>query len=121
VPEAAPRAAFATPPTSKSVALAVEPIDAHVFDGTTDLGTSPVMLDVPAGSRLLLEARHAGYKPSKITVDGSEARKVVSLEKLAGRAPRATPVARAEKPAAPAPAKKRQTVGSPDIVNPWGN
>src|SRR5690606_30010613 len=34
------------PPVSRQVVLAVEPIDAHVFRGETDLGQSPVFVDI---------------------------------------------------------------------------
>ena len=43
------------------------------------------MVDVPVGGQVELTIRRAGYKPGKVTLDGSEARKVVSLEKIAGR------------------------------------
>jgi serine/threonine-protein kinase len=118
--EAAP-ATRAAAPAVKSVALAVEPLDAHVFNGNVDLGPSPVMVDVPVGSRVELQIVRAGYKPGKVTLDGSEARKVVSLDKVAGRnVPRALAAAKPEKAPA-APAKKRPSVGGGDIVNPWGN
>ncbi|MGC4091925.1 MAG: serine/threonine-protein kinase [Polyangiaceae bacterium] len=113
-------APVAAAPTSKSVALAVEPIDAHVFNGSTDLGTSPVMVDVPNGKTLELEVRRAGYKTGKVFLDGSEARKVLSLDRIPGRAAPRVP-AKPDKPATPStPAKKKPSVGGGDIVNPWG-
>ncbi|MFZ5897186.1 MAG: serine/threonine-protein kinase [Myxococcota bacterium] len=114
--------AVAAAPSVKSVALAVEPLDAHVFRGSSDLGPSPVMIDVPIGGHVDLEIRRAGYKPGKVTLDGSEARKIVSLDRIPGRtAPRSVAAAKTEKSTAPAPAKKRPSVGGGDIVNPWGN
>ena len=120
-PKPAAANAGAAAPAVRNVALAVEPLDAHVFNGTTDLGTSPVMIDVPVGGQVELSIRRAGYKTGKVTLDGSEARKVVSLDKIGSRAvPHTVAAAKTEKPATPAP-KKRASVGGGDIVNPWAN
>ncbi|HWA77493.1 MAG TPA: serine/threonine-protein kinase [Polyangiaceae bacterium] len=106
----------------KEVVVAVEPLDAHVFRGDTDLGMSPVRVEVPEGHTLDLEVRFAGYKSQALKLDGSEGRKVVSLERV-GKATTYRPQAKAkapEKTAAPSAApKKKSTLGGGEIVNPW--
>ncbi|MEO6599438.1 MAG: serine/threonine-protein kinase [Polyangiaceae bacterium] len=114
-------------PTGKQVMLAAEPIDAHVFRDGEDLGQSPVMLIVADGRPQALEIRRDGYKPEKLTIDGSNPREIVKLEKVlrAGAVYR-PPAKRAEPPAKraepPAAAKKpKSAIGGSEIVNPWGN
>ncbi len=114
-PERAPLAA------TKSVALAVEPLDSHVFSGSKDLGASPVMVDVPTDHPVELEIRHAGYKSARVVLDGAESRKVVALERVGGARPVAhAPVAKTkpEKSAA-TPTAKKKSIGGTEIVNPW--
>jgi serine/threonine-protein kinase len=106
----------------KEVVVAVEPLDAHVFRGDTDLGMSPVRVEVAEGQTLDLEVRFAGYKSQALKLDGSEGRKVVSLERLSKPASYRPPAKAKtpEKTAAPAvPAKKKSTLGGGEIVNPW--
>jgi serine/threonine-protein kinase len=133
-PEATPKAdqhstvpdpvASATPaaPAEKQVALAVDPLDAHVFNGDTDLGTSPVLVKIPEGESVSLDVRRKGYDATTITLDGSKAKASVKLKRipsvhLSHPAPRPTHTA------APAPThhKKTPTIGGGEIVNPWGN
>jgi hypothetical protein len=129
-PQAAPEVAAPTAPTSaapaapaaKQVMLAAEPIDAHVFRDAEDLGQSPVMIQVEDGQAVNLEIRREGYKPEKVTLDGTKTREIVKLEKIAraGAVYHAPPVKKAEP--APAPAKKpKPAIGGSEIVNPWGN
>jgi serine/threonine-protein kinase len=108
-------------PAGKEVVVAVDPLDAHVFRGDTDLGVSPVRVHVAEGEKLQLEVRFAGYKPQALTIDGSEGRKAVVLEPIAKAATYRPPSNKA-KPAAPAttpPAKKKPALGGGEIVNPW--
>jgi eukaryotic-like serine/threonine-protein kinase len=104
---------------SKQVVLATEPIDAHIFRDGEDLGQSPVAVNVDEGKTIELEIRRDGYKPDKITLDGTKTREIVKLDKLArGAAPaRALPKT---KPDAPAPKKPKSSIGGSEIVNPWG-
>jgi serine/threonine-protein kinase len=117
--------AVALPSASKQVMLAAEPIDAHVFNGDTDLGQSPVALSIEPGKPVALEIRREGYKPAQITLDGSNTREVVKLVKIArgGAAPayRPPPPKKADAPVAPAPKKPKSAIGGSEIVNPWGN
>jgi serine/threonine-protein kinase len=121
-PSAPSAPAPVTPARGKEVVVAVEPLDAHVFRGDTDLGMSPVRVEVPEGHTLDLEVRFAGYKSQALKLDGSEGRKVVSLERV-GKATSYRPQAKAkapEKTAAPsAPPKKKSALGGGEIVNPW--
>jgi serine/threonine protein kinase len=121
---AAPAPAPVATVASKEVALAVEPIDAHVFRDGTDLGQSPVMVAVEDGKTVDLEIDRDGYKPEKITLDGTKTREVVKLIKAprAGGAAAYHP-APAKKPdtAAPPAKKPKAAIGGSEIVNPWGN
>lgn len=125
VATSAPAPAPVATVASKEVALAVEPIDAHVFRDGTDLGQSPVMVAVEEGKTVDLEIDRDGYKPEKITLDGSKTREIVKLVKAphAGGAAVYRPAAPAKKPdAAPPPPKKpKAAIGGSEIVNPWGN
>jgi eukaryotic-like serine/threonine-protein kinase len=107
---------------SKQVVLATEPMDAHIFRDGADLGQSPVAVSVDEGKTVELEIQRDGFKPDKITLDGSKTREVVKLEKLArGAAPvRAYPKAKPD-PASATPKKPKASIGGSEIVNPWGN
>jgi serine/threonine-protein kinase len=102
------------------VALAVEPLEAHVYRGDTDLGPSPVMLDVAEGQHVDLEVRHPGFRPLSLRVDGSEPRMVVQLERVA-RPAAYRPPAKTKGSEAPNAAgqKKKGAIGGGEIVNPW--
>jgi len=121
---AAAAAAIAAPAapavTSKQVLLAAEPIDAHVFRGTEDLGQSPVMIAVESGQSIELEIRRDGYKSDKITLDGSSTREVVRLSKVAraGVTYRPPSTVKKSETVSPPP-KKKSTIGGSEIVNPW--
>jgi serine/threonine-protein kinase len=107
-------------PDVKQVMLAAEPLDAHVFRGDADLGASPVVVEVPAGQVVEVEIRRHGFKPETVALDGSSARKVVKLDRVATAGARA--VARPPKPpekAAEKPPKKRTGGGTGEIVDPW--
>src|SRR5450432_2048881 len=107
---------------SKQVVLATEPIDAHIFRDGTDLGQSPVAVSVDEGKTVELEIQRDGFKPDKITLDGSKTREVVKLEKLARGAAPMRPVPKAKpEPASAAPKKPKASIGGSEIVNPWGN
>ncbi|HSC89091.1 MAG TPA: serine/threonine-protein kinase [Polyangiaceae bacterium] len=128
----AAEATLAPAPDSRSVVLAVSPLDAHVFRGETDLGESPLVLEVGA-QPLDLELRRAGYQTKRIVLDGTDPKVSVGLEKLpsntAGRSV-APPAAAAKpasttasKPAAPATVPSKPTSkpssSADGIQNPW--
>ncbi|MET0593382.1 MAG: serine/threonine-protein kinase [Polyangiaceae bacterium] len=65
--------------SAEQVLFSVEPLEAHVFQGDTDLGTGPFLVQVPAGQSLSLEARREGYKSQPVTLDGTEKRVGIKL------------------------------------------
>jgi serine/threonine protein kinase len=123
--EAPPLPGEAAPPKpatlpAREVMVAVQPLGAHVFRDGNDLGPSPVQVEVPAGSSVALQIRAEGYKVEDLLLDGSELRKVVSLEKLVKpQAYRPGPVKAKAPDKSAAPAKKRGSIGGGEIVDPW--
>jgi eukaryotic-like serine/threonine-protein kinase len=121
-PTSTPSAVAVVAPTTKQVALAVVPQEAHVFDGESDLGTSPVLLSVADGKVLKLSARMEGYKDLELSIDGSNPRESVKLERLPPKTggfvarpqPKKTP-----DPPKTEPKKKKPGMGGGEIVNPW--
>ncbi len=108
---------------AKQVMLAAEPLDAHVFRGDADLGASPVVIEVPTGQVVEVEIRRKGYKSESVALDGSSARKVVKLDRVApagGARPAARPAKPPEKPAEKPP-KKKPSGSTGEIVDPWNN
>jgi hypothetical protein len=90
-----------------------------VFRDGRDLGPSPVRIEVPEGQRVLVQLRAEGYKVEDVALDGSEQRKVVTLEKIAkAQAPRPPPRAKSNEKTA-APIKKKSSIGGGEIVDPW--
>jgi serine/threonine-protein kinase len=128
VPAAPPATQEAVPPAApeqltitSQVVLAVEPLTAHVFQGDKDLGSSPVVIDVPEGDKVEVEVRLEGYKPETLTLDGSKQKLSIALEPIKQRhaAPARPALAR---PAAPNEDKKPRPgaqIGGNEIVNPW--
>jgi len=99
--------------TSRHVALAVSPLDAHVFLGEEDLGTSPVVLEV-AERPLILRVERKGYASKTLTIDGNEARVMIELVREKSPAK-----ARAGEGPKSAPHQHKATDPS-GIINPWG-
>jgi serine/threonine-protein kinase len=66
----------------RQVAIATEPIDAIIFLNGKSIGSSPVLVDVAEGQQAKLEIRRSGYKTREVSVDGSEGRLSVRLEKV---------------------------------------
>jgi eukaryotic-like serine/threonine-protein kinase len=69
-------------PLTTKVILAIAPTSARVFRDTTDLGPSPVVIDVAQGSEVDVEIRHPEYKTRRLVLDGSENRLAIELEPL---------------------------------------
>jgi serine/threonine-protein kinase len=112
-PKQAPADDFAV---VRQVALAVEPLDARVYREGSDLGTSPVVLDIEEGKPIEIEIRREGFKSRTIQLDGTTPKASVKLERI--------PVARSGRRARPPSAAKQNTKKQPsiangDIVNPW--
>ncbi len=116
-----------TPQEAARVVLAVAPLDARVFLGEKDLGSSPVTVEVPAGEQVVVTIRAEGHLEKELTLDGSEARQSIQLEPVA-EAPKPAaepkPVAKPGPRPTPKPGPKpaptpRPNIGGGDIVNPW--
>jgi serine/threonine-protein kinase len=103
----------------RQVTIATEPLDAHIFQDGKDLGQAPVNVEVPEGKNVELQIVREGYKNARVVLDGSEGTQAIKLEKVAV-APRPS---KAPKPqtAQPKPAatKKRPSLGSGEIIDPW--
>ncbi len=76
-------------PTKQQVALAVQPIEARVYRGQEDLGTSPVIVELAPGEKLDVVVRCPGYKDQPLTLDTTEPKRSVTLERAT--APSAAP------------------------------
>ncbi len=96
----------------RQVVLAVEPLDAQVFKDGRDLGASPVFVDLTDQQPVSLEIRRSGYKTRTVTVDGSQPRISVRLDR--GGAATGTPKSNHGRRGA-----KRSPMGTTDIVDPW--
>jgi tRNA A-37 threonylcarbamoyl transferase component Bud32 len=101
----------------KHVLIATEPLDAHVFRSGVDLGSPPLTVDVMPGQIAEIEIRREGYKPQTKTLDGTQPKVTLKLEKHRGARPRPA----AESEPRPAPAAQPPSLGGGEIVNPWGN
>lgn len=106
---------------SKQVLLATEPMDAHIFRGSEDLGQSPVMISVEEGVAVNLDIQRDGYKPSKITLDGQQSRQTVKLEKVARASGTYRAPTRPKAETSSAAKKPKPAIGGSEIVNPWGS
>jgi serine/threonine-protein kinase len=120
LPSAAPSGAVVSPEglAMKQVVLAAEPLDAHVWRGETDLGQSPVVIDVADGQTVEVELRRGGFKSQNVFLDGTIPREVVKLERIAGPSSGRPPAGKVEKPEKPG-GKKKGGNGGGEIVNPW--
>jgi serine/threonine-protein kinase len=129
--QAAPQGAPASTAAAQitQVAVAVQPFDAHIFRGTEDLGTPPVLVPVEAGSKVTIEVRRDGYRAEKLELDGSTTKRWVKLE-AEGAAKTPAGATAAAKPSRPKPApqrpepkpekpKPKPSLGGGEIVNPW--
>jgi predicted Ser/Thr protein kinase len=82
VPEPTPApVASETPPAvaMNKVTLVTFPLDAHVFEGDTDLGLMPVMFELAPGKWKLVRIERRGYVTRNVRIDGSAPRVVVGL------------------------------------------
>ncbi|MDX2054941.1 MAG: serine/threonine-protein kinase [Polyangiaceae bacterium] len=115
-PEPASANSSEAPPTPavRQVLLAVDPLEAHVFEGEHDLGTSPVSISVTEGHPKTVRAERPGFATKELVLDGSIAKASLKLERVKAARP-------APKPAAPPAkaAKKKPSIGGGEIVNPW--
>lgn len=92
-------------PARQQVVLAVAPLDARVYRGAEDLGTSPVVVELEEGEQVVLRVEKKGYESTQVVLDGSQEKLSVALEKKVPTAPK------------PPTAPKRPS--NSEIVNPW--
>ncbi|HEY3592253.1 MAG TPA: serine/threonine-protein kinase, partial [Polyangiaceae bacterium] len=119
-PIATPAPTAATPPAApvRHVLFASEPLDSHVFQNGQDLGAQPLTVDVPVGEKVIVEVRRDGYRPQKLTLDGSDPKVKIRLARQSGRPGSARPANAPE--GAPKPAGGQSPAqGNGEIVNPW--
>jgi tRNA A-37 threonylcarbamoyl transferase component Bud32 len=104
----------------KRVTVATEPMDAHILLDGKDLGEQPVIVEVPEGKTVELQIQREGYQKTRIVLDGSEEKQAIKLEKVAAPV-RATKTGKPPPTAAPKPSatKKRPSLGSGEIIDPW--
>jgi hypothetical protein len=75
-------------------------------------------VDVPSGQKVQVEVRREGFKNQTLTLDGTQLKMKVKLEKVAAASRPTAPKRPAE--AAPRPASPSSTgIGGGEIVNPW--
>ncbi len=96
--------------TVRQVVLATEPIDAQVYLDGKNIGSSPVLVDVVEGQIAKLEIRRVGFKSREVTVNGSEGRLSVKLDRTSGARPAKGGATRST---------KRTPIGTSDLGDPW--
>jgi serine/threonine-protein kinase len=94
--------------TVRQVVLATEPLDALVYLDGKNIGSSPVVVDVVEGQQAKLEIRRSGYKTKEVSVDGTEGRLSVRLEKTG-----------AVRPPPRATGSKSKGAAPTDLGDPW--
>jgi serine/threonine-protein kinase len=126
-----PAALPSTPATApgaqaaRKVVIAVEPLEAMIFQGDQRLGQSPVIVEVPAGRSIELTLQATGFRPRVINVDDSLERRSIKLEKERASGAGVSAGGQARPPVAPAtPATtgkppKKNRLGGGEIVDPW--
>ncbi len=72
-------AAEVAPASMKKVALILFPLDAHAFDGKTDLGMMPILLELRPGESKTIDVGRKGYVKRTVRLDGTKSRVVIGL------------------------------------------
>jgi hypothetical protein len=70
-------------PEAREVIISVEPSDAKVTRDGSDLGALPTSLRIAPGTSVALLVTRAGFKAQTITLDGSQPRMLVKMERVA--------------------------------------
>jgi len=102
--------------------LATQPLDAHGFVAGQDLGPSPILVDVQSGVAKVIEIRRAGFATKVISLNGTEGRLSVVLEKKPTRfdAARASVPPKGGK--TPKPSKSGSSLApGGEISDPWAH
>ena len=77
-----PTAVPAAPPPAaaiRKVALILFPLDSHAFDGKTDLGMMPIMLELKVGESKAIDVVRKGFVSRTVRIDGTKPRVVIGL------------------------------------------
>jgi serine/threonine-protein kinase len=61
------------------VALILFPLDAHAYEGKTDLGMMPITIELKPGEEKIIDVVRRGYVSRRLKVDGEKTRLVVGL------------------------------------------
>jgi hypothetical protein len=80
-PVAAPTPPPAVAPTAelRKVALILFPLDSHAFDGETDLGMMPILLELEPGESKTIDVARKGFVKRTVRIDGTKPRVVIGL------------------------------------------
>lgn len=61
------------------VALILFPLDAHAYEGKTDLGMMPITIELQPGEEKVIDVVRRGYVSRRLKIDGEKTRLVVGL------------------------------------------
>jgi len=106
--------------TARQVVLATQPLDAHGFIGGLDVGPSPILVDIPDSTTKVIEIRRAGFANKTITLDGTEGRLSIVLEKKQSRSDSARPMG-ASKGTKPKQTRSSSPLGGGELSDPWAH
>jgi predicted Ser/Thr protein kinase len=80
VPVVAPLPSASAPAVETTkVALILFPLDAHAYEGKTDLGMMPITIELQPGEEKIIDVVRRGYVSRRLKVDGEKTRLVVGL------------------------------------------
>jgi serine/threonine-protein kinase len=126
-----PAASDPVPTPAQDVILSIEPLGAHAYVGTEDLGTAPVVIKVPDGEKVEVSIKRNGYRSQTLTLDGTEPKIAVKMQRSSQGVQRPRPAAKSNPaksspgtgsgntPKSPTPSPKKKKIGGGEIVNPW--
>jgi predicted Ser/Thr protein kinase len=78
-PVAAPPPSATVAADVRKVAIILFPLDAHAFDGKTDLGMMPILLELKPGESKTIEVARKAYVTRTVRLDGTKSRVVIGL------------------------------------------
>lgn len=112
----APQAPTPTTLAKAQVAVAIVPLQAHIYQGSTNLGESPIMVEV-GQEPITLVARLEGYEEKTVVVDGTQTKVSIALDKTRRKTTSsARPTTNSARSAAPVRPAQSSTGG---VVDPW--
>ena len=105
----------------RQVVLATQPIDAHGYIANVDLGPSPIVVDIPEATTKVIEIRRAGFATKSVTLNGSEGRLSVVLDKKSGRLDNTRSNAALKNTKQSKSSHSGATMGGGEISDPWAH